>query len=96
MMTKPDSCDLCQEIWNRDNLIPILITDSQRLLLCPDCYKKIEKFISNIKITELKYIKDKIQDMADNVPYTSQLSINAHKCDINIVRERIKELSKRN
>lgn len=37
MMTKPNSCDLCQEIWNRDNLIPIPITDSQRLLLCPDC-----------------------------------------------------------
>lgn len=93
-MTKPNSCDLCQEIWNKDNLIPIIITDSHRLLLCPDCYNKFEKFILNIKITELKYIRDKIQNLIDNVPYTNQLSINAHKCDIDIVRDKINELKK--
>lgn len=92
MMIKPNSCDLCQEIWNKDNLISIPITDSQRLLLCPDCYNKFEKFILNIKITELKYIRDKIQDLIDNVPYTSQLSIDAHKYDINIIRNHINKL----
>ena len=50
----PDSCDICQEIFDRNNLIPF-DTDSRRLLICPNCYKNIfEDFKNKIKIKEEK------------------------------------------
>lgn len=62
---------------------------------CFDCHDYMDGYNRGKKegtIEELKYIRDKIQDMADNIPYTNQLSIDAHKRDIDIVRERINEL----
>lgn len=62
---------------------------------CFDCHDYVDGYNRGKRegaIEALKYIRDKIQDMADNVPYTSQLSIDAHKRDIDIVRERINEL----
>lgn len=62
---------------------------------CFDCHDYMDGYNRGKKegtIEELKYIRNKIQDMVDNVPYTSQLSIDAHKRDIDIIRERINEL----
>ena len=62
---------------------------------CFDCHDYMDGYNRGKKegtIEELEKIRNKIQDMADNIPYTSQLSIDAHKRDIDIVRERINEL----
>lgn len=65
--TMPDSCDICQEVWNRNNLIPLDISDSQRLLICPHCHKNIKNFISNIKAKELNNIKTDIENLSVRV-----------------------------
>lgn len=66
-------------------------------MCCFDCHDYMDGYNRGKKegtIEELKCIRDKIQDMADNIPYTSQLSIDAYKRDINIIRERINELKR--
>ena len=59
-----DICNCCGEIWNRDNLKPILI-GSTNIFLCPECIKdfnddyvrrsKIDKTIKKIEQTTNTY-----------------------------------------
>lgn len=62
--------------------------------------KDIEAFeiaIKNLEnqksiIEELRNVRNEIQDRADNIPYTNQLSIDAHKLDIDIINKHINKL----
>lgn len=40
----------------------------------------------------LRNLRAEIQDKADNTPYTNQLSVDAHKLDIDIINKHIAEL----
>lgn len=45
-----NQCNCCKEIWNKDNLKPLLVGDTN-MFLCPDCLEKFNNnFIERSKI----------------------------------------------
>ena len=57
-----NQCDCCKEIWNRDNLKPLLVGDTN-MFLCPDCFENFNNdFIKRSKLDEaieeiMQYVK---------------------------------------
>ncbi len=84
-----NQCDCCKEIWNKDNLKPLLVGDTN-MFLCPNCF---EKFNNNfIELSKIDKAMGEMGRYADDFDYIDKHDLaSAVKNCIKLVKGNIGE-----